>query len=84
MSSHALLPLTPTGIFPAWIPAAEFAPSTPRVVLATDGEAVFTAIYEIFPDWPSGTPPEWFNATTEESFDAVITAWMECPLPPDH
>lgn len=84
MSSAALLASTPTGIFPDWIPADQFLPNTPRIVLATDGEGIFTAVYETFPDWPSGTRSEWFDATTEESFDSIIIAWMECPATPDH
>jgi hypothetical protein len=77
---HNLMPIlianTPTGIFPAWIPAAEFVPNNLRLVLASDEECIFIAYYA-----QGGTALDgvWCDAHTEESFDSVITKWMECP-----
>jgi hypothetical protein len=79
----ALLSATPTGTWPDWIPADQFAPSTTRIVLATDGEGVFTAVCETGAQRPFTDHIEWFNAETEDAFDSHIIAWMECPTPPE-
>jgi hypothetical protein len=84
MSSAALLASPPSGIFPDWIPADQFLPNTPRIVLATDGEGIFTAVCETGADRCFTDHVEWFNASTDDGFDSVIIAWMEAPLPPDH
>lgn len=70
---------TPTGIYPAWIPADQFTPDTPRLVLCTDGEGTFIGVYEASPYLPG----EWINAATEDPFDSIITHWMECPPAPE-
>lgn len=55
-----------------WIPASE-PPSTPRVVIATDLEGQFMAVFE------NG---EWWNAATDEPIDSFVTHWTEqLPLP---
>ena len=79
----ALLSATPTGIFPDWIPADQFVPNTPRIVLASDGEAIFTAVCETGNKRPFTDHIEWFNAATDDAFDSHIIAWMECPTPPE-
>jgi len=69
-----------------WLQAWEFLPKTPRVVLATDGEGVYTAVYD--PQMAIGVEESgvlvdaWTDAQTEEPFDSVITHWRECPEPP--
>jgi len=69
-----------------WLEAEEFLPKTPRVVLATDGEGVWTAVYD--PGLARAMAESgvienaWTDAQTEEPFDSVITHWRECPEPP--
>lgn len=53
---------------------AEQPPNNARLVIATDLEGQFMAIYEL---------GQWFNAETDEPFDSVITHWTERLQLPD-
>jgi len=69
-----------------WLEALDFLPKTTRVVLASDGEGVWTAVYDpgqAMALEESGVIGDaWVDAQTEEPFDSVITHWRECPEPP--
>lgn len=57
-----------------WQDCTECLPNTPRVVLATDSETHYLAIYE------HGT---WVEAATSDEIDYHITHWMELPELPN-
>lgn len=56
-----------------WVPAEKELPGNPRCVLATDSEAHFVAC------WESG---QWWEMSSGETIDSVVTHWMEVPAVP--
>lgn len=71
----------PSGIFPAWHDCQIALPNTPRIVIATDNDGTYMAVYEADPHLPANT---WNCAATGDEFDSIITHWMECPDPPEN
>lgn len=58
---------------PEWVLCSHECPGSPRVVIATDGDGQWMAVYE---------DGRWINAETEAEFDSVILAWTEQLTPP--
>ena len=74
------LPVLPDNILlfdatasPEWVLCSHEFPGSPRVVIATDGDGQWMAVYEA---------GRWINAETEDEFDSVILAWTEQLTPP--